>query len=71
MAGSANGWSAQGGTPVVLAQGETLDTLSSRYGVPRAALISANGLSSPNVAPGTRITIPVYNAEQIAGGWVW
>ncbi len=62
MAGSANGWSAQGGTPVVLAQGETLDTLSSRYGVPRAALISANGLSSPNVAPGTRITIPVYNA---------
>lgn len=62
MAGSANGWSAQGGTAVVLAQGETLDTLSSRYGVPRAALISANGLSSPNVAPGTRITIPVYNA---------
>jgi murein DD-endopeptidase MepM/ murein hydrolase activator NlpD len=62
MAGSAAGWSAQGGTPVVLAQGETLDTLSSRYGVPRAALISANGLSSPNVAPGTRITIPVYNA---------
>ncbi len=62
VAGSASGWSAQGGTPVVLAQGETLDTLSSRYGVPRAALISANGLSSPNVAPGTRITIPVYNA---------
>jgi len=62
MAGSANGWSAEGGTPIVIAQGETLDTISSRYGVPRAALISANGLSSPNVAPGTRITIPVYNA---------
>lgn len=66
VAGNANGWSAQGGTPIVIAQGETLDTISSRYGVPRAALISANGLSSPNVAPGTRITIPVYNAAAAA-----
>ncbi|HEV7258313.1 MAG TPA: peptidoglycan DD-metalloendopeptidase family protein [Bosea sp. (in: a-proteobacteria)] len=62
VAGNASGWSAQGGTPIVVAQGETLDMISSRYGVPRAALISANGLSSPNVAPGSRLTIPVYNA---------
>lgn len=62
VSGSAAGWSAQGGTPVVLAQGENLDMISSRYGVPRAALISANGLSSANVPPGTRIVIPVYNA---------
>uniref|UniRef100_A0A9E7ZQG6 LysM peptidoglycan-binding domain-containing M23 family metallopeptidase n=1 Tax=Bosea sp. NBC_00436 TaxID=2969620 RepID=A0A9E7ZQG6_9HYPH len=62
VSGSSAGWSAQGGTPVVLAQGETLDTISSRYGVPRAAIMSANGLSNANVAPGTRITIPVYNA---------
>lgn len=62
VAGNAQGWSAQGGTPIVVAQGETLDMISSRYGVPRAALISANGLSSPNVAPGSRLTIPVYNA---------
>lgn len=66
VAGNASGWSAQGGTPIVVAQGETLDMLSSRYGVPRAALISANGLSSPNVAPGTRLTIPVYNAAGAA-----
>jgi murein DD-endopeptidase MepM/ murein hydrolase activator NlpD len=63
VSGGASGWSAQGGTPVVLAQGETLDTISSRYGVPRAAIMSANGLNSANVAPGTRITIPVYNAS--------
>jgi len=63
VAGNAAGWSAQGGTPVVVAQGETLDVLSSRYGVPRAALISANGLSSPNLEPGSRLTIPVYNAS--------
>lgn len=62
VAGSAAGWSAQGGTPVVVAQGESLDMISSRYGVPRAALMSANGLSSANVTPGTRIMIPVYNA---------
>ena len=62
VAGNATGWSAQGGTPIVVAQGETLDALSSRYGVPRAALISANGLSNPNILPGSRLTIPVYNA---------
>lgn len=62
VAGAATGWTAQGGTPIVVAQGETLDMLSSRYGVPRAALISANGLSSPSLAPGSRLVIPVYNA---------
>lgn len=66
VSGGAAGWSAQGGTPVVLAQGETLDTISSRYGVPRAAIMSANGLSNANVAPGTRITIPVYSASASA-----
>ncbi len=60
--GSANGWSAQGGTPIVVAQGETLDVISSRYGVPRSALMSANGLSNPSLAPGSRLIIPVYNA---------
>lgn len=60
--GSASGWSANGGTPIVVAQGETLDMISSRYGVPKAALISSNGLTSPNVVPGQRLTIPVYNA---------
>ncbi|RDJ27636.1 LysM peptidoglycan-binding domain-containing protein [Bosea caraganae] len=62
VTGSSNGWSAQGGTPIVVAQGETLDILSSRYGVPRSALISANGLSGGSVAPGSRLIIPVYNA---------
>lgn len=64
-AGNMSGWSAQGGTPVVVAQGETLDTISSRYGVPRSALITANGLPGPHVAPGTRLTIPVYNAASM------
>ncbi|RXT56718.1 hypothetical protein B6S44_05745 [Bosea sp. Tri-44] len=58
--GSASGWSAQGGTPIVVAQGETLEVISGRYGVPRAALMQANGLSG-EAAPGSRIVVPVYN----------
>lgn len=62
VTGAAAGWSAQGGTPIVMATGENLDTISSRYGVPRSALMSVNGLSSPEVPPGTRVVVPVYNA---------
>jgi murein DD-endopeptidase MepM/ murein hydrolase activator NlpD len=63
VAGSAAGWTAAGGTPVVVAQGETLDTLSRRYGVPSAALLSANGLSnSADVKGGMHMVVPVYNA---------
>ncbi|HEV7327850.1 MAG TPA: peptidoglycan DD-metalloendopeptidase family protein [Bosea sp. (in: a-proteobacteria)] len=58
--GSAAGWSAQGGTPIVVAQGETLEVISGRYGVPRSALMQANGLSG-EAAPGSRIVVPVYN----------
>lgn len=61
VSGSANGWSAQGGTPIVVAHGETLDVISGRYGVPRAALMQVNGLSGAEVTPGTRIVVPVYN----------
>lgn len=59
-AGSASGWSAQGGTPIVVAHGETLDVISGRYGVPRSALMQANGLSG-EITPGSRIVVPVYN----------
>ena len=54
-------WSATGGTPVTVAIGDTISTLSSRYGVPETALRSANNLApGANPAPGTQIIIPVY-----------
>jgi murein DD-endopeptidase MepM/ murein hydrolase activator NlpD len=54
-------WSAEGGTPIVVAQGETVKMLSDRYGVPPDALLSSNGLSSAGqVQPGARIVVPVY-----------
>ncbi|MGL4729523.1 MAG: peptidoglycan DD-metalloendopeptidase family protein [Bosea sp. (in: a-proteobacteria)] len=69
VTGNAAGWTAQGGTPVVMAHGETVDTLSQRYGVPSAAILAANGLSSKTAAsPGSRVVIPVYNVEATRGG---
>ena len=64
VGGSAVGWTAVGGSPIVVANGETLDTLSGRYGVPAAALLSANGLSSASeVKSGTHLVVPVYHAD--------
>ncbi len=64
VVGSAVGWTAVGGSPIVVAKGETLDTLSTRYGVPTAALLKANGLSNASqVKDGMRIVVPVYRAD--------
>jgi murein DD-endopeptidase MepM/ murein hydrolase activator NlpD len=64
VGGSAAGWTAAGGSPIVVADGETLDMLSGRYGVPSAALLAANGLSSASeVKSGMRIVVPVYHAD--------
>jgi murein DD-endopeptidase MepM/ murein hydrolase activator NlpD len=64
VGGSAVGWTASGGSPIVVANGETLDTISSRYGVPASALLAANGLSSPSaVTSGTHLVVPVYHAD--------
>ena len=59
---AAAGWTAQGGSAVTLGQGETIKTLAARYGVPEAAIRSANNISG-NPAPGARIVIPVYHAN--------
>lgn len=57
------GWSAVGGTPISVAQGENAEIIARRYGVPTDALLKANGLASAaQVQPGVRVVIPVYNA---------
>jgi murein DD-endopeptidase MepM/ murein hydrolase activator NlpD len=64
VGGSAAGWTASGGSPIVVANGETLDTISGRYGVPASALLAANGLSSASdVKSGTHLVVPVYHAD--------
>ena len=67
VAGSGKGWSAVGGSPVVVAEGESLDSLSRRYGVPASAMLKTNGLSSAaQVHGGVRLVVPVYSANGAA-----
>ena len=62
--GAVGGWTAEGGTPVVVAQGENADMIAQRFGVPSATLLSLNGYASRNqVQPGARLVIPVYHAN--------
>ncbi len=64
VTGFGAGWSAVGGSPIVVADGESLDSLSRRYGVPPSAMLKTNGLSSAaQVHGGMRLVIPVYNAN--------
>lgn len=60
-AASAAGWSTEGGTVLTIKAGDTLATISDRYGVPSAALLSANGLKAGQVTAGRRIIVPVYS----------
>ncbi|MDT3378042.1 peptidoglycan DD-metalloendopeptidase family protein [Labrys neptuniae] len=66
----AGGWTATGGTPVTAAAGETINTLSNRYGVPSDAIMKVNGLTSRSLTPGQQVIIPVYNAAQNGNGAV-
>jgi murein DD-endopeptidase MepM/ murein hydrolase activator NlpD len=49
----------EGGTPITVAHGDTLETISHRYGVPVAAIMDANSISNPaTVRPGQHLVIP-------------
>jgi murein DD-endopeptidase MepM/ murein hydrolase activator NlpD len=60
--GNSSNWQWEGGTAVTVGQGETLESLSNRYGVPASAIAQSNGLQ-PNapIYPGQRVVIPRYN----------
>jgi murein DD-endopeptidase MepM/ murein hydrolase activator NlpD len=65
---STGNWSTTGGTSMRLAQGDSIATLSSRYGVPETALRAANNLApGANPAPGSQIIIPVYRYGPAVG----
>jgi murein DD-endopeptidase MepM/ murein hydrolase activator NlpD len=55
----AQNWSWDGGTAVVVAQGETMDTISRRHGVPAQAIMQANKMThAAQLQPGQRLVIP-------------
>jgi murein DD-endopeptidase MepM/ murein hydrolase activator NlpD len=64
VGGSASGWRAAGGSPIVVADGESLEVISRRYGVPASALLQANGFTTASqVHGGVRLIVPVYEAN--------
>lgn len=55
-------WDWNGGTPVTVGQGETIQTISRRYGVPAIAIAEANGMTTGTpIYPGQRLVIPKYS----------
>lgn len=61
-ASGGKGWSWEGGTAITVARGDTLMSLSRRYGVPAVAIEQANGLSPhASLRPGQRLVIPKYS----------
>ncbi|MBO6757142.1 MAG: peptidoglycan DD-metalloendopeptidase family protein [Roseibium sp.] len=55
------GWSSAGGTRVPVRAGDTLSSLSRRYGVPVQAVAAVNGISDPSrVRTGQTLVIPTY-----------
>jgi murein DD-endopeptidase MepM/ murein hydrolase activator NlpD len=59
-------WSWDGGTAVVVAQGETIDTISRRHGVPAAAILQANNMQAGQLQPGQRLVIPRVQHQMAA-----
>ena len=52
-------WTWEGGTPIVVGPGDTLETLSRRHSVPVSAIMEANNITSPAmVRPGEHLVIP-------------
>ena len=57
-------WTWEGGTPVTVAAGETVEAIARRHGVPASAIIQANNLSAPaTIHPGQQLVIPRYQTQ--------
>jgi murein DD-endopeptidase MepM/ murein hydrolase activator NlpD len=60
-------WTWDGGTPVTVAPGETVESISRRHGVPASAIMQANNLTPPGaIHPGQQLVIPRYSQSPVA-----
>src|SRR5947199_6215350 len=60
-------WSWDGGTAIIVAQGETLDSIARRHGVPPHAILQANNMSpASHIQPGQRLVIPRVQHQMAA-----
>ncbi|MBS0533290.1 MAG: peptidoglycan DD-metalloendopeptidase family protein [Proteobacteria bacterium] len=54
-------WTWDGGQPVTVGQGESVEAIARRHGVPASAILQTNGISSASqIRPGQRLVIPRY-----------
>jgi murein DD-endopeptidase MepM/ murein hydrolase activator NlpD len=61
-------WTWEGGTPIVVGRGETVETISRKHGVPVSAILSANNLSGATaVRPGQHLVIPRLRSAPAVG----
>jgi murein DD-endopeptidase MepM/ murein hydrolase activator NlpD len=62
VTGSASGhWTWNGGSPVTVGYGETIESIARKHGVPASALMQTNGIREPGqIRPGQRLVIPRY-----------
>jgi murein DD-endopeptidase MepM/ murein hydrolase activator NlpD len=56
-------WSWDGGSPVTVGRGQSLEAIARKYGVPLSAIMQVNGITNPAaIRPGQRLVIPHYVA---------
>ena len=54
-------WTWDGGSPVTVGQGETVESIARQYGVPASAILETNGIANAaSIRPGQRLVIPRY-----------
>jgi murein DD-endopeptidase MepM/ murein hydrolase activator NlpD len=54
-------WTWDGGQPVTVTRGETVETIARKYGVPASAIMETNGFrNGATLRPGQRVVIPRY-----------
>jgi murein DD-endopeptidase MepM/ murein hydrolase activator NlpD len=57
-------WTWEGGTPITVGAGETLEMIAREHGVPMAAIMQANNITSPEmVRSGQHLVIPRYRSS--------
>ncbi len=60
-------WTWEGGTPITVGPGETLEMIARQHGVPVSALMETNNIASPaQVHPGQHLVIPRYRTSTAA-----
>jgi murein DD-endopeptidase MepM/ murein hydrolase activator NlpD len=60
-------WTWDGGSPVTVASGETVEMIARKYGVPASAIMETNGFrDGATLRPGQRVVIPRYVSTSAA-----